>query len=543
MSQGMFCFIKERASGCRAMVTVLGAALNVAVFAQQPSPPGAPISSSNPSFVIKGFDITGENPLADGEASRILAPYLRTDATIDTLQKATAALESALKDKGYILHRVVLPPQEVGKTVSLNIVKFVIGRILIEGRSRYSEANIRASVPELSEGRAPNFRTLAVQTAIANESPGKHIQVALKESADVDRIDARIIVQERKPWNFTVSESLAGSDATGNDRLTVTGSHANLFDRDHQLTVSYSTSLERITDVRQYGLNYRLPVYRLGGVVGLSYTKSDVVGNFGVFKSSGAGHTMGLNYNHYLPPDGGFRSYIGVGIDDKQFDVTQINGMPLAGQQVRRSRPLTLGYTGKLESDTAVWGYNLDFAANIPGGSGNDLASYQTEDPRISTTEWKTLRGGANYLASVGNGWLWGVRGQFQFSNEALISGEQFGLGGAASVRGTGERPISGDSGVVLSTELTTRELAPGLRVLGFVDAGWLSNNSPNGNPKPANDSLSSAGVGLRYSVPALTVSADFGRVFGGSTLPYVVGSGVPQAGDQKLHLNVSTRF
>lgn len=525
------------------MVTALGAALHVAAFAQQPSPPVAPIASSNPSFVIKGFDITGENPLADGEASRILAPYLRTDATIDTLQKATAALESALKDKGYILHRVVLPPQEVGKTVSLNIVKFVIGRISIEGRSRYSEANIRASVPELGEGRAPNFRTLAVQTAIANESPGKHIQVALKESADVDRIDARIIVQERKPWNFTVSESLAGSDATGNDRLTVTGSHDNLFDRDHQLTVSYSTSLERISDVRQYGLNYRLPLYPLGGVVGLSYTKSDVVGNFGVFKSSGAGHTMGFNYNHNLPPDGGFRSYIGFSIDDKQFDETQINGMPLPGQQVRRSRPLTLGYTGKLESDTSVWGYNLDFAANISGGSGNDLASYQTEDPRISTAEWKTLRGGANYLTSVGNGWLWGVRGQFQFTNEALISGEQFGLGGAASVRGTGERPISGDSGVVLSTELTTRELAPGLRVLGFVDAGWLSNKSPNGNPKPANDSLSSAGVGLRYSVPALTVSADFGRVFGGSTLPYVVGSGVPQAGDQKLHLNVSTRF
>jgi len=518
--------------------------LHGSVSAQSMSAPSTvQVTSSNPSFVIKGFDITGDNPLADGDASRILAPFLRTDATIETLQKATAALEAVLKDKGYVLHRVALPPQEVGKSVTLNIVKFVIGRVTIEGRSRYSEANIRASVPELAEGRAPNFRTLAVQTAIANELPGKHVQVSLKESEEPDKIDARIVVQEGKPWNFTVSESRAGSDATGNDRLTVTGSHSNLFDRDHQLTASYSTSLERVSDVRQYGLNYRIPLYRLGGVMGLSYTKSDVVGDFGAFRSSGAGQTVGLNYNHYLPPDGGYRGYVGLGLDDKQFDVTQINGTPLLGQMVRRSRPLTLGYTAKLESSASVGGYNLDFAANIPGGPGNDVVSYQSEDPRVSTADWKALRGGANFLMGIGKGWLWGVRSQFQFSNDALISGEQFGLGGAASVRGTGERPIAGDSGLFLSNELTTPELVPGLRFLGFVDTGWLGNKNPNGNPKPATDSLSSAGVGLRYTLPVLSVTADFGRVFSGSTLPYFAGSGVPQTGDQKLHVNVSARF
>jgi hemolysin activation/secretion protein len=512
------------------------------VFAQQAATPSAAPAPS-PAFVIRGFDITGDNPLADGEVSRILAPYLRTDATIETLQKATAALEAALKEKGFTLYRVALPPQEVGRTVTLNIVKFVIGKVSVEGRERYSEANVRASLPELKEGTAPNFRTLAVQTAIANESQGKQLQMALKESDEADKIDVRIIVKESKPWSFSVSESNTGSTATGNDRLTLAGTHSNVLDRDHQLTAAYTTSLERPSDVKQFGLNYRVPLYRLGGVVGLSYTHSDVVGNFGSFNSTGAGQTFGFNYSHYLPPDGGYRSYISLGLDHKQFDVTHINGSPLAGQLVRRSQPLSLGYTAKMEADSQLWGYNLEMAANLPGGSGNDLASYQSEDPRISTASWKVLRGGANYLTGFANGWLLGVRGQFQFSADALISGEQFGLGGASSVRGVGERPLSGDSGMLLSTELTTRELAPGLRMLGFVDAGWLSNKNPNGNPKPAAGALSSAGVGLRYSLPSMTVSADFGRVLGGSTLPYVAGSGVPQAGDQKLHVNLSARF
>lgn len=500
-------------------------------------------ASQSPSFVIKGFDITGDNPLPDGEASRILAPYLRTNATLETLQQATSALEAALKSRGYALHRVALPPQEVGSSVTLNIVKFVIGKITIEGRERYSEANIRRSLPELAEGTAPNFRTLANQTAIANESQGKQVQVALKESDEADKIDARIVVRESKPMRLSLGLANSGSRATGNDRLTLAVGHANLFDLDHQLTAAYTTSIARARDVRQVGLNYRVPLYRWGGVVGLSLTRSDVAGDFGAFKSSGAGRTLGLNYNHYLPPIEGYRGFVAIGFDDKQFDVTQVNGVPLPGQALRRSRPLSLGYTARIESDTSVWGYNLEAAFNLSGGAGNDLAAHQTEDARISTARWKALRGGGNYVTSFAGGWLWNVRGQFQYSTDTLISGEQFGLGGATSVRGTGERPISGDSGLLVSMEVSTRELAPGLRLLGFVDAGWLGNNSPNGNPKPQSDGLASVGIGLRYAVSNFDVSAEYGRMAKGTNLPFVPGSSLPQSGDQKLHVNLSVRF
>ncbi len=497
---------------------------------------------TNPSFVIRGFDITGENPLSQGEVSRLLAPYLRTDATIETLQKATQTLEAALKDKGYVLHRVALPPQEVGNTVTLNIVKFVIGKVSIEGRSQYSEANIRASLPELAAGTAPNFRTLAVQTAIANESPGKQVQVSLKESDEPDKIDARILVKESRPWNFSVNAANTGSAATGNDRLTLAGGHANVLDQDHQVMLAFTTSAQRSSDVRQWGLNYRVPLYRWGGVLAVSHTLSDVVGDFGSFKSTGAGQTTGLNYSHYLSPVGGFRSYASVGIDDKQFNVTQINGVPLAGQVIRRSLPLTLGYNARVESDSTSWGYNADLAVNVPGGSGNDLTSYRTEDTRITTAHWSALRGGASYAAGLAKGWLWGVRGQFQFSGDALIAGEQFGIGGASSVRGTGERPMAGDSGLSLLTELTTPEWMPGLRGVVFVDVGWLGNNSPNVN-KPASDSLASTGVGLRYAISGVSLTADYGRVVSGSTLPLSTGAAVPRTGDDKLHVNLSARF
>ena len=510
-------------------------------LAQQPAPGAAVQPAPATVFAIKGFQVNGENPLEDGETSRVLAPYLRADATIDTLQKATAALENALRERGFGLHRVALPPQEVGDKVTLNIVKFTISRVTMEPLTIYDEANIRRSIPELKEGQTPNFRVLAVQTAIANENPNKQIQVGIKEADEPDKIDATITVKESRPWTFAASISNTGSPSSGRDRLTLSGGHTNLFNRDHTFTGAYTTSVQRTADVKQLGLTYKVPLYALGGVVGINYTRSNVVGNFGSFTSTGAGRTLGLSYTHYLPPDGGRRSYLTAAYDDKLFRAAVINDQTIGVD--RRSRPLTLGYVSRTETDTAVWGYNADFAFNTPGGSGNDLASYRAEDPNINTRRWKALRGGANYSATLQGAWVWSLRGQYQYSPDVLISGEQFGLGGLSSVRGSSiERPLSADKGVSGTLELTSPELTPGLRVLGFVDAGWLGNNNPT-PPKPTTDHLASTGLGLRYSTGTYALSMDYGYIFVGSRVPLSLNSSAPQRGDKRFYINLSVRF
>ena len=196
-----------------------------------------------------------------------------------------------------------------------------------------------------------------------------------------------------------------------------------------------------------------------------------------------------------------------------------------------------------MQGQAAVWGYNLDFAFNTPGGHGNDLESYRAEDPNIGTARWKALRGGANYSTTFRGNWVWGVRGQYQYSPDVLISGEQFGLGGQGSIRGTSiERPISGDKGLSATMEVTTPELTQGLRLLGFVDAGWLGNNNP-APPRPTTDRLASAGLGLRYSSGAYALSIDYGRILTGSRVPLSLNSSAPQRGDGRFYLVFSVRF
>lgn len=515
--------------------------------------PASPAAAGTPSFRIRGFELTGDIPLPTEETTRILAPFISNQATIDTLQQASAALEKALKEQGFALHRVSLPPQEVGDKVALHIVKFVIGKVVVEGAKFHTDANIRGSIPELQSGQAPNFQRMAVQTAIANENPSKQIQVGLKESEEPDQIDARVRVVDERPWSLLVGVSNTGNESTGRDRLAVVAGHNNVFDRDHQLSLAFTTSLERSSDVKQLGLNYRVPFYAQGGVLAASYTNSDVVGQFGSFSSSGVGETYGIQYSHYLQPEGGRRSYLTLGWEDKTFNATKITvggvvqytPVDLSFNPVhRKSQPLTLGYAARAERDTSVLAYSISWAGNFAGGSGNNLKAYQAEDPRIQSASWNALRGDASYTQALRSGWLLGARTQFQLTSDALISGEQFGLGGSSSVRGTNERPISGDSGLFASLELSTPELLPGLRLLGFADAGVLaSNNTAGVTNKAATDGLSSAGLGLRYGRGLVGITAEWARIVRGATVPASNPTGLPRQGDEKLHVNVTARF
>lgn len=528
-----------------------GFALSGAMQAQ--AQPAALVSPPPAVFAIKGFAILGDNPLSSGETSVLLAPYLRADATLDVLQQATAALEKALHDRGYSLYRVVLPPQTVSDTVTLNVVRFSLGKVEVQGNDEhFSDANIRRALPELQEGGSPNLRKLARETAVANENPSRKLVVGLKQAEDSERINATVRVSEKAPWTAGVSLSNAGTRETGRDRFTLSGSYNNLFDRDHVLGAAYTTSLEKASRVKQYGLSYRAPFHDWGGVAFASYTNSDVVGTFGLdssasefgtFTSTAAGTATRLGYSQYLMPSGGYRSYVSLSFEDKLFRATEIVGLPVT-QSDRRSRPVTLGYTGRLESERQVMVYSVDVAFNVGGGRGNNIAAYRSESIDISTTHWKALRASASVVRAWPSNWQLLARVQAQYSPDALIAGESFGLGGVGSVRGVPDRALYGDSGYALTLEATTPELATGLRLLAFVDGGALSSHIVDRPARRSRDRLASVGVGLRYAHPSgASLSADYGRVVTGSRADPAENPSVPVKGDDKLHVNLSILF
>lgn len=508
----------------------------------QSLPVPVPMAKEAPSpvFIIRGFKVTGENPLAEGETTRVLAPFLRADATLDTLQGAATALETAMRQQGFSLHRVNLTPQEVGDTIALQVSSFKIGKIEIVNDTPYSAANVRQALPELREGSTPDFSRLSIQNALANESLNRRLSVVMSESETAGEINATVRVKGERPWLGAVSLSNGGSRETGRDRFTLVASHGNLWDRDHAADLAYTTSLDSPSAVRQIGASYKIPFYNLGGILSAGLSSSTIKGDFGTFTTNGAGTSMSLGYMQHLGGSGSWRHFVQLRLEDKLSKASAVNGLAIGVD--RRSRPLSVGYLVKGETKNYPFGFGVDYSVNSPTGAGNDDAAYQLEDPqRPLRARWSKLRMDGNFSAELPAKWqlLW--RGQAQYSRAPLISSEQLVAGGRTWLRGAGS--VFGDRGFLSAVDVYSPEFVPGLRGLVFFDAASLGNN--NGTlARPSSDVLTSMGLGLRFNhASGWYLAADYAQVLNGSVIALSTNTAAPQRGNSSFYVTVGARF
>ena len=507
------------------------------VWAQSPAMAGV---AQSPVFSIRGFSVTGNNPLAEGETTRVLAPFLRQDATLATLQGAASALTTALRQQGFSLHSVSLPPQEVGDTISLQVTSFTVGKVSVLNNTPYSTANVRGALPELREGATPDLYRLSIQNALANETLNRRLSVVMSESDVPGQINATVRVTGTKPWAAGASLSNGGSRETGRDRLTLVASHGNLWDIDHAVDLAYTTSLESPRAVSQVGASYKIPFYTLGSTASIGFSSSTIKGDFGSFTTNGAGSSVSLAYVQHLGGSGSLRHFVQFRLDDKVSKASAVNGLPIGVD--RRSRPIALGYFFKGQADSLPYGVGVDYSVNLPTGAGNNDVSYQLEDPqRPLRARWAKLRVDGNYGLELPAKFQLQWRGQAQYSNAPLITSEQLLAGGRTWLRGAGS--VFSDRGVLSALDVVSPELAPGLRGLVFLDVASLGNTGAT-LARPGSDVLASAGLGLRYNyIGGWYALADYAQVIKGSAVPLAINSAAPQRGNASVYVTVGARF
>lgn len=382
------------------------------------------------------------------------------------------------------------------------------------------------------------MRAVARQVLLANENPARTMVLRLAESIEPGQVDAQLEVHDQRPWNALLNLTNSGSADTGRLRLVGMIQHHNLFNRDHQGTFAYTTAPERPGDVTQIGLAYRVPLYALGGVLAANYSYSSV--NSGALGSgqqiTGRGTTMGVNYTHYLHPAGIWRGNLVASLDDKLFRAATVGGVVLPTGDVR-SRPLGLEAVVRADPDWGSFGASLGLARNLGSGRDNDDTAYAANRAGARAA-WRALRYSASLAVRLPQGWAVSANLRGQQASEPLISGEQFGVGGATSVRGFGERAVTGDSGTSWSFEAWSPELFDKLRALAFVDGARISREQPVPGVT-AGETIGSVGVGVRYPFDGGrgALALDVARVVRGSVVPLVNRS------TSRAHLSLGLRF
>ena len=474
---------------------------------------------------VQSYKVTGNTLLPAAQIDAVLAAYTG-ERSLDELKQAALAVQALYREAGYGAVVAFLPEQNSGGgQVAISIVEGKLAKVGVTGQQRFSEANIRASLPSLVEGQTPRVREIDAQIQLANENPAKEIEVLLQPGERPGEVEARIQVKEERVPRYTIGLDDTGNEIPGRLRANFGYQHAALWGLDHVLSLQLQLAPEALGDVTVASANYRIPLYGTGIAIDAYAAYSDVDGGtvptaFGALQFSGQGRIAGVRVSKYLPRLGEIDQRVVVGLDRRDY----LNSCAFAanpgvcGSIVGSVsvQPLALEYILQ-KGGQNPWGATIGLQHNLQiGGSHSDDSDFEFvrkgAKPRYTLLRFGLFGG---YTLSED----WQLQGRLigQATGDALVPGEQFGAGGAASVRGYDEREVTGDSGAVASLELWGPDFAKdaqltsgSLRWLGFADAGWVRNRLPTPcNISDSECTVAGVGAGLRYANGPLQAKFD----------------------------------
>jgi hemolysin activation/secretion protein len=523
--------------------------------------------SQAPTFEIRRFVFEGASLIPQEEFERRTRPFTGPNRSFADVQKALEAVERAYSEAGYNAVQVVLPEQELERgEVRFEIVEARVGRVVVEGNKHFDDANIRASVPALAPGTAPNITRIARDLNLANENPAKKATVLLRSGEREGTVDAVVRVVDEDWLKYAVTLDNTGTNETGELRVGLGLQNANVFGRDHVLNLQYvgapysnstndqgepsQLSIKPSDRVLIVGAGYHVPLYALGDSLDFIAGYSDVDSGTveGLFNVAGAGTIFAGRYTRNLDAIDNYTHRVVFALDYRAYDNSGVQ-IASTGMQLIPDvtvHPWSLSYGGQLRQADSETQFSLGYAQNIPGGNDGtqaDFCAVRSNGSGVcAPARYHILQPALTHSQALPADWQLRFAMNGQWTRDQLVPGEQFGLGGMDSVRGFHEREITGDRGYRGSGELYTPDLGSllgisdlRLRALTFYDWGSVRRLDPLPG-EPRRQSIASTGVGIRLAYArSLTLRADWGLVLNGG--------GQQSAGDSLVQFRVSYVF
>lgn len=445
--------------------------------------------------------------------------------TIGHLQAVADKITEYFRAKGYILAHAFLPEQNIEKgVVAIDLIIGNLGEVLAEDNIKYSN---KVLIKPFSNLFDKPVRKDEIESAMmyVMGSPGLDITGIFSKGEKVGETSLTLKVKDEVPIDFIVYADNFGSEYSGEYRVRLDAIWNNPIGMGDQLglTALHGFHPEEIA----YGaFNYKIPLsdYRYSLGLGGSYSPYGIVGEF---------QSLGIDGNVTKADLSLERTFIkqkdlGVGVElnfsRKLAEMEQNNA------QFNTSDSLSvLSGSLRLDSiDSAFEKIGLGGGMNIASlsyshGLGNFLGSMEAENDTESSRqggsgefaggEFDKLALSMSRLQNIGKGFSGLLRLEGQWSEDLLVSLEQFSLSGPDRVRAYAPAELMRDKAWFGSAELL---LDPsGLyNEIGFNNDTWPETpqislffdyangelNDPIGNE--SDKALYGVGIGLRFSLP-----------------------------------------
>ncbi len=469
-------------------------------------------SNSRQTIKVKKFVFKGNTVVPTDQLEKVVAPYVRPELTSEELLEVRAAITKLYVERGYITSGAFFPIEEnqaVQASSGAVSIQIVEGKadIKISGAPKlhpYIQARLKKATSPLNQNRLLEALQLLQADPLI-----ERISAELKELKSATVLEIK--VKERQPLRVEVDLNNLRSPAVGTFERGIQLSDINLLGLRDRFSFGYRNTDGSNTEE----VSYSIPLNLQNATVNLSYlnvsshvveqpfNKLDILSNARVYEL-------------------GFRQPLVQQISAKSSEELAL-GLTVSRQESESSLlntpfPLSIGADRRGHTRISALRFYQEW---LHRGENEVVLARSQFSVGIgafdTTSQFFVWRGQAGWLHPLIGKTSILLRTDLQLADRPLSALEQFGLGGASTVRGYRQDNFLTDNGFLFSAEIHLpiwQEKAGELQLIPFFDVGTTWNNSKKLTDTFVLQSgtLASLGLGLQYQLgDRLSARLDFG--------------------------------
>ncbi len=461
-------------------------------------------SNQQAQFMLKSIVLTGTIMPIPPEVKALYQKALNQPIGLSGLQQLANQIQGVYRNLGYILIRVIIPPQEVSPTlgvVKLEVIEGQINRVIFTGDNpQGARSQLLRYANQMEDENPITYDTLQRFLTLANNLPGLNVSATLVPAKGVIGGANLIVNVEQQKQSAFMNFNNRGTPYVGPGQILAGASIYDILGAD-DLSLSGAMATSKASELTYVNAAYNIVVGPYGTDINPSIisTQTEPGGSLEPFELEGnsllynfavnqpliaeptQNLTLQTEVSHLSSSSSAFQNF--TLFDDSISTI--MAGLNYQGLFWRSYNNITLSTTVGLPILGAPT--NLANPSRVNGTNQFVMFNLNTATTHYLTPKISFV------LASA-----------FQVTPNPLLSSEQIGYGGAEFGQAYIPYIFSGDNGamgaIALRYDIPTIKMIDLIQPQVFYDVGVVADNkSIAGSPNSA--SGSSAGIGLNVQI------------------------------------------
>lgn len=453
--------------------------------------------------LVKDFIIDGQDVYPEDWLKALLADKKGKKLSFKDIQEGADRITRYFREKGYIVAKTYIPPQDV--TAGVVHYRVEIGRFdrpAITNKTNIRDSAIEKQAQAVKEGEYVTRDKLERAVWLVSDMAGADARVALSKGSQPGTVKLDMTVELYVGKHGLISADNYGSRAMGYNEYSLDYDSWNPARNGDHLMASISTTGRHMFN---WGANYITPLAKDGLklTVGYNVFSYDMGDEWAMYKGVGTSRVTSLGLDYAIRRSRRHNLYTGIRFEHSEikdeyraFDATYGD---------KNGNALVFSLYGDDQDTAGMTDWRVDWKLghinNKAFHSDNLYARWMAGDPDTNG-DYSKIRGRIERHQNINNRsyLLLSAYGQYAFT--PLDSSEHFSLGGPYGVKAYPTSEGSGDSGYITRAEY--RWLIPveahdqQLQLAFYAEHGgvWIDRNGGNSGSKNHRN-LQGAGVGI----------------------------------------------